>query len=347
MCGKCRQLRQLEIRVSEFEQRLGSLRCFRETESYVDSVVLEPRPPALCQGGCYRQPFLSSQQLTLRYTDKLDRPDSAGSSGVSPPWAAEEDDLRVSISTEDRQGSSHMEKESGTVGPQHTGEEWEGEGVSPRASTARGRDSEDHSRCMLFTYFEGDINSVVDEHFSRALKRHSSPINVSAKRKSESMGPKTDEKVSTKQWAPAAPLWSSPYPGRALLAGPRNAARVTTATAQYRPNALHALRPPPRDPWLLPAVSGQSLSAAVYRQPIPELHRMMPSAISNRQYSSLLVPLQGERAAAGPSQRHTVPKTNLMPTWADTGPGLAEMGPSLNPDIGLQHVEKRKDLYWY
>ena len=26
-----------------------------------------------------------------------------------------------------------------------------------------------NSRCVLFTYFQGDIGSVVDEHFSRAL----------------------------------------------------------------------------------------------------------------------------------------------------------------------------------
>lgn len=25
------------------------------------------------------------------------------------------------------------------------------------------------SRCVLFTYFQGDISAVVDEHFSRAL----------------------------------------------------------------------------------------------------------------------------------------------------------------------------------
>ncbi|KAL0165005.1 hypothetical protein M9458_040758, partial [Cirrhinus mrigala] len=30
------------------------------------------------------------------------------------------------------------------------------------------------SRCVLFTYFQGDISSVVDEHFSRALSQSSS-----------------------------------------------------------------------------------------------------------------------------------------------------------------------------
>lgn len=31
-----------------------------------------------------------------------------------------------------------------------------------------------NSRCVLFTYFQGDIGSVVDEHFSRALSQVSS-----------------------------------------------------------------------------------------------------------------------------------------------------------------------------
>lgn len=29
------------------------------------------------------------------------------------------------------------------------------------------------SRCVLFTYFQGDISAVVDEHFSRALSQSS------------------------------------------------------------------------------------------------------------------------------------------------------------------------------
>lgn len=32
------------------------------------------------------------------------------------------------------------------------------------------------SRCVLFTYFQGDIGDVVDEHFSRALSQPSSFI---------------------------------------------------------------------------------------------------------------------------------------------------------------------------
>ena len=34
---------------------------------------------------------------------------------------------------------------------------------------------------VLFTYYQGDINSVVDEHFSRALKKANIPKDLSVK----------------------------------------------------------------------------------------------------------------------------------------------------------------------
>lgn len=36
-----------------------------------------------------------------------------------------------------------------------------------------------NSRCVIFTYFQGDIGSVVDEHFSRALSNVKSPQELS------------------------------------------------------------------------------------------------------------------------------------------------------------------------
>ncbi|EPY72742.1 hypothetical protein CB1_091784003 [Camelus ferus] len=42
-----------------------------------------------------------------------------------------------------------------------------------------------NSRCVLFTYFQGDISSVVDEHFSRALSNVKSPRGLSPSSQSE------------------------------------------------------------------------------------------------------------------------------------------------------------------
>lgn len=41
------------------------------------------------------------------------------------------------------------------------------------------------SRCVLFTYYQGDISSVVDEHFSRAL---SSYMDGEGKRRASEQG---------------------------------------------------------------------------------------------------------------------------------------------------------------
>lgn len=40
-----------------------------------------------------------------------------------------------------------------------------------------------NSRCVLFTYFQGDISSVVDEHFSRALSQRGTYVSSSASAK--------------------------------------------------------------------------------------------------------------------------------------------------------------------
>ncbi|XP_067852819.1 transcription cofactor vestigial-like protein 3 [Heptranchias perlo] len=245
--------------------------------------------------------------------------------------------------TEDRLGSLNMEQEPGTISQQQKVEKSDQDGERPRFGAVRVPGTNSSPRCMVFTYFKGDINSVVDEHFSRALRGTSSPIEICSKRKTKSSQPEKDEKQSTDGWNARAPLWSRPYQGP-LSAASRDALTRPMATAHYRSETPHNLRPQPQDPWLLPAVSSQGLSGTVYGQHIPELHRMMPA---NRQYSSLLLPLQGARPPTGPSQRQTVPKTELTPIWAAAPPGLAEMGQSRNPERGFQHQEKRKDIYWY
>lgn len=49
------------------------------------------------------------------------------------------------------------------------------------------------AQSVVFTYFQGDINSVVDEHFSRALSNARNPQDLSTKHKSEVVVPKHGE----------------------------------------------------------------------------------------------------------------------------------------------------------
>lgn len=49
------------------------------------------------------------------------------------------------------------------------------------------------SQSVVFTYFQGDINSVVDEHFSRALSGAKNPQDLSMKHKGETVVLKNGE----------------------------------------------------------------------------------------------------------------------------------------------------------
>ncbi|XP_068428928.1 transcription cofactor vestigial-like protein 3 [Clinocottus analis] len=74
------------------------------------------------------------------------------------------------------------------------------------------------SRCVLFTYFQGDISDVVDEHFSRALSQSSTfnsetkPIRVTQPSASATTGHWKDGSLSEGQ---SSSVWNSTYPSQA------------------------------------------------------------------------------------------------------------------------------------
>ncbi|XP_071763369.1 transcription cofactor vestigial-like protein 3 [Centroberyx gerrardi] len=75
------------------------------------------------------------------------------------------------------------------------------------------------SRCVLFTYFQGDIGDVVDEHFSRALSQSSTftgetkPIRVTQPSASATAGLWKDG-VSLSE-GQSSSVWNSAYPSQA------------------------------------------------------------------------------------------------------------------------------------
>ncbi|KAJ1058556.1 hypothetical protein K5549_008676 [Capra hircus] len=106
-----------------------------------------------------------------------------------------------------------------------------------------------NSRCVLFTYFQGDISSVVDEHFSRALSQPSSysPSCTSSKAP-RSSGPWRDGSYPMSQRSFPASFWNSAYqtPVPAPLGSPLAAAHselpfaaAAAAADPYSPAALH------------------------------------------------------------------------------------------------------------
>ncbi|OWK01496.1 VGLL2 [Cervus elaphus hippelaphus] len=72
-----------------------------------------------------------------------------------------------------------------------------------------------NSRCVLFTYFQGDISSVVDEHFSRALSQPSSySPSCSSSKAPRSSGPWRGKRERgcgiPGPLLPCAPNWAEP-----------------------------------------------------------------------------------------------------------------------------------------
>ncbi|NXS08329.1 VGLL1 protein, partial [Neodrepanis coruscans] len=125
------------------------------------------------------------------------------------------------------------------------------------------------SQSVVFTYFQGDINSVVDEHFSRALSNAKNPQDLSRKHKGETVVLRNGEKLSIMsphQWNFSSHCYK-PYPS-------------PSATSM--------------------SDSGLNFSAAgmaghpVYHPALPDLH-VVDEPTSDRKYGSLLGLLQQER----------------------------------------------------
>ncbi|NXU62870.1 VGLL1 protein, partial [Horornis vulcanius] len=74
------------------------------------------------------------------------------------------------------------------------------------------------SQSVVFTYFQGDINSMVDEHFSRALSNAKNPQDLSTKHRDETLVLKNGELFSTRPAQPAD-LWPFPATGTPSVTG--------------------------------------------------------------------------------------------------------------------------------
>ncbi|XP_053130158.1 transcription cofactor vestigial-like protein 1 [Hemicordylus capensis] len=148
----------------------------------------------------------------------------------------------------------------------------------------------------VFTYFQGDINSVVDEHFSRALSTAKNPQDLSRKSSSTDVIVKNESHMSPPQWS-FSPPWVKPYDTSTPLnlSNADHASAAATATDPFQPSALQGLPPQAAELWNLPLVGDPNLTVASgYPPSMPDLHMAQRSA-SDGKYGSLLGLLQQER----------------------------------------------------
>ncbi|KAM9466571.1 transcription cofactor vestigial-like protein 2b [Clarias gariepinus] len=195
------------------------------------------------------------------------------------------------------------------------------------------------SRCVLFTYYQGDIGSVVDEHFSRAL---SSCTPMEGKRRASQTVTEPTSPNSRRNFPPS--FWDSNYPSP-----PSRPHCDPSGTPAYSVDpytqALHAGLPHAH-PHAHPPDSWGYTQSQVYGPP-RSLHELYSAPGLEAHYSPLLMP-----AVRPPHLPHTLPghydvaKLEPTPTW----PGLlppGDMALALNMDPGLQPHKKGKELYWF
>ncbi|XP_063773275.1 transcription cofactor vestigial-like protein 2 isoform X2 [Pseudophryne corroboree] len=167
-----------------------------------------------------------------------------------------------------------------------------------------------NSRCVLFTYFQGDISSVVDEHFSRALSLPSSysPSSASAKTpRSASSWRDPSFPMSQRSFPPS--FWNSSFQPSAItapsslgsslgnpLSGPHT--EISLGADHYSPASLHShLHQGPPEPWHHahhhhhhhPYSIGGAINSQGSSYPRPGMHEVYSTHFDPR-YSSLIVP---------------------------------------------------------
>ncbi|KAM9703781.1 LOW QUALITY PROTEIN: transcription cofactor vestigial-like protein 2a [Menidia menidia] len=215
------------------------------------------------------------------------------------------------------------------------------------------------ARCVLFSYFQGDISSVVDEHFSRALSQTAAyPPPSSHKALRDGSFPMSQRSFPPSFWNSSSSL-SAPHPDLSFPGDP-----YSSHLHQPNPESWHHPPPPPpphhpphhhhhHHPYSLGGALGAQGSA--YRAP----HEVYGPAFDPR-YGSLLLPSvrthprlapparEAPGGAAGapcdPGQKGEAGAVATAWSGAFTGAG-AEIG--LNMDTGLQAQDKSKDLYWF
>ncbi|XP_062997879.1 transcription cofactor vestigial-like protein 1 [Elgaria multicarinata webbii] len=197
------------------------------------------------------------------------------------------------------------------------------------------------SQYVVFTYFQGDINSVVDEHFSRALSAAKTPQDLSRKNSNEDVIVKTENHMSPQQWS-FSPPWPKPYHTSCplnLSSSDGNAA--ATAADPYEPSDLQGIPPSATDLWHLPSRADPNLTATSgYPPSMPDLHMAQGSGADGK-FGSLLGLLQQERC---PSSIQQTPDSGSA--CLTSSARLPNTSQSLTSRGGIAANDRRRDLYF-
>ncbi|NXC83171.1 VGLL3 protein, partial [Cercotrichas coryphoeus] len=208
-----------------------------------------------------------------------------------------------------------------------------------------------NSRCVLFTYFQGDIGSVVDEHFSRALSQASSFSSETALSKSKAgLNPlwRESSTISSQRSSFPTSFWTSSYqhpPPPPCLSGVHPDFPVTAPGTFPAPDpsswpghGLHQPAPPApsaaSEPWPYPLAASQ-VSAPYAHMHEVYVHRHAAGAHRDPRYGSLLLP--PARARIPPcdgAKAEPAAVTSATSAWAGAFHGTVDIVPGFGFDAG-------------
>ncbi|XP_054435569.1 transcription cofactor vestigial-like protein 1 [Pteronotus mesoamericanus] len=158
-------------------------------------------------------------------------------------------------------------------------------------------------QCVIFTYFQGDINSVVDEHFSRALSNVKNPQELSPLSQSEDVVLRKDTDMPPNPWRFSSP-WTKPQPEASFANG-----ATDCSMNEFGPMAMTQYPVPlPGSPSAQTGELWHFSSPASANSPEPEYpcafssEYLVPEAQRNEKHESLLNLLHQERYTAQPQQ---------------------------------------------
>ncbi|XP_048192698.1 transcription cofactor vestigial-like protein 1 [Perognathus longimembris pacificus] len=154
-----------------------------------------------------------------------------------------------------------------------------------------------NSRCVLFTYFQGDINSVVDEHFSRALRNIKRPCGPYPTSQSENVILSNDGDMPPNQWRFSSP-WSKPRPETSLVNGASSSSftvPVPVMMDQYPLALPEACSVPTEGLWHFPTLASSHLPQLGYPQAFSNRHLVLEPQ-PDRRHDPLLSLIQVERS---------------------------------------------------
>ncbi|XP_062905896.1 transcription cofactor vestigial-like protein 3 isoform X2 [Mobula hypostoma] len=220
------------------------------------------------------------------------------------------------------------------------------------------------SRCVLLTYFQGDIGAVVDEHFSRALS-HFNAENPSSKTRASSSTLWKGLPVSANQKNSfPASFWSSTYqaPAPPCLSGSHPDFSAATGGVFHSHDSMawpgHGLHqpsapPPNAEAWPYTLASQGSSSYQLVHDVYPHVHHPHAHAHHHNphldpRYGSLLVPsVRAARIAAGPGEITKTDPTAAAASSPWTGAFHGTLDVTQGVDAGLLHQEKSKEHTWF